>query len=523
MKPSDARGSEADIGSFSRPLQAALSSPPLERGGGLLNLAPPYVGLFLWVVFLDPLARWSLAIGGLGPSILGAAVAGLLCAWLLFHVPAMWGMRTGRPMIVVASSTFGARGATWVPFGLMALAQVLWFAVATYYATELTLRGLVTGRLLDPRHLAPVPLGGLTPKSPLFLVTSLVWSYAAALVGYYLVGVIAALMKVFPVFMALSLVLATLSTLGGVTADRPPVVEPAVEGSVASDGLRAFALMIQLVFGFFATAGAGSADWGATARDPREVRRVGWVGVALASWIAATLALLTVAGAWGRSAASLAGTSLTAEGALSFRWAVEVGIGGRPACVILLVFGLASLAPTCYAAHGFGHRFGTLWPRMSGLSWLLIGTALAWSLIVTGMAARLDVVFSLMGAAFAPVVGAMAAEYLRHGGVWPGPREGINPAGMGAWLAGLAVGSVPTVVDAAGLMPWWRLQPAALAAFVVAFAFYAALARLGFESPPRPVVEPAAGPPVLTGGRVEYDPIPLLDRRIPLARMGQTE
>ena len=329
MKPSDTRESEADIGSLPRPLQAALSSPPLERAGGLLNLAPQYVGLFLWVVFFDPLARWTLAIGGLGPSILGAAVAGLLCAWLLFYVPAMWGMRTGRPMIVVASSTFGARGATWVPFGLMALVQVLWFAVATYYATELTLRGLVAGRLLDPRHLAPVAIGGLTLKSPLFLVTSLFWSYAAALVGYYLVGVIAALMKVFPVFMALSLVLATLLTLGGITADRPPVVEPAGGGSVAFDGLRAFALMIQLVFGFFATAGAASADWGAVARDPGDVRRVGWVGVALASWIVATLALLTVAGAWGRSAASSAGASLAVGGALSFRWAVEVGIGGR--------------------------------------------------------------------------------------------------------------------------------------------------------------------------------------------------
>ncbi len=496
MKPSDTLGREAHVDTSAGPLQAALSSLPLERGGGHWNLSPHYVGLFLWVVFIDPLARWTLAIGGLGPSILGAAVAGLLCAGLLFYVPAMWGMRTGRPMIVVASSTFGARGATWVPFGLMALAQVVWCAVATYYATELTLRGLATGRLLDPRHLDPVALGGLTPQSPLFLITSLFWSYAAALVGYYLVGVIAALMKVFPIFMALSLVLATLLTLGGVTVDRPLVIEAAVGGSVAFDGLRAFALMIQLVFGFFATAGAASADWGALARDPREVRRVGWVGVALVSWVTATLSLLTVAGAWGRLASSSARASLAAEGALSFRWAVEVGIGGRLGCVIMLVFGLASLAPTCYAAHGFGHRFATLWPRLSGLSWLLIGTALAWALIATGMVARLDVVFSLAGAAFAPVVGAMAADYVRHGGVWPGPRAGINPAGMGAWLAGLTIGLAPTFADAAGLVPWWRLQPAALAAFSVAFGVYWALARLGFESPSRPVVEPAAVPPV---------------------------
>ena len=481
-----------DIGSQPRPLETALASAPLECVGGFLNLAPPYVGLFLWVVFLDPLARWTWAIGGLGPSILGAAVAGLLCTWLLFYVPAMWGMRTGRPMIDVASSTFGARGATWVPFGLMAIVQVVWFAVATDYATELTLSGLVTGRLLDPRHLDPVALDGLSPKSPLFLITSLFWCYAAALVGYYLIGVITALMKVFPVFMALSLVSATLLTLGGVTADRPPVVEEAGGVAVAPGVLRAFVLMIQLVFGFFATAGAASADWGAVARDPGEVRRVGWVGVALASWIAATLSLLTVAGAWGRLASSSAGSSLAAEGALSFRWAVEVGIGGRPGCVILLVFGLASLAPTCYAAHGFGHRFRSIWPRISGLSWLLLGTALAWILIATGMTARLEVVFSLTGAAFAPVVGVMAAEYVRQGGVWPGSREGINPAGMVAWLVGFAVGLAPTVADAAGLMPWWRLQPAALAAFVIAFAIYSALARLGFESSPRHVVQPTA-------------------------------
>jgi hypothetical protein len=66
-----------------------------------------------------------------------------------------------------------------------------------------------------------------------------------------------------------------------------------------------------------------------------------------------------------------------------------------------------------------------------------------------------------MGAAFAPVAGAMAAEYLATAGL-ARPARGINPAGMAAWLAGLAVGLVPTVADSAGLMPWWKLQPAAL-------------------------------------------------------------
>jgi cytosine permease len=231
-------------------------------------------------------------------------VAGLLCAWLLFYVPAMWGMRTGRPMIVVASSTFGARGATWVPFGLMALAQVVWFAVATYYATELTLRGW-SPAACSIRGTSPRLARRPALKSPLFLVTSLFWSYAAALVGYYLVGVIAALMKVFPVFMALSLLLAALLSLGG-HRGRSTAPSAWEAGSVDFGGLRAVAVMIQLVFGFFATAGAASADWGAVARDPATSgASVGGGGPGLLG--RGDPRALTVAGAWGRSGRHVGG------------------------------------------------------------------------------------------------------------------------------------------------------------------------------------------------------------------------
>ena len=223
MKPSDARGNEADIGPSDRPLQAALASPPLERGGGLLNLAPQYVGLFLWVVYLRPARAVDAGDrrpGPFDPGRGGGGIALRLAALLRpGHVGDEDGPADDRRRVQHVRGPGGDVG----PVRADGLVQVVWFAVATYYATELTLRGLVAGRLLDPRHLAPVALGGLTLKSPLFLVTSLFWSYAAALVGYYLVGVIAALMKVFPVFMALSLMLAALLTLGGVTADRPPL------------------------------------------------------------------------------------------------------------------------------------------------------------------------------------------------------------------------------------------------------------------------------------------------------------
>ena len=56
--------------------------------------------------------------------------------------------------------------------------------------------------------------------------------------------------------------------------------------------------MIQLIFGFFATAGLAAADWGAVSRDASDIRLGGWVGVAFGSWLVATLALMTVAGRW---------------------------------------------------------------------------------------------------------------------------------------------------------------------------------------------------------------------------------
>ena len=76
-------------------------------------------------------------------------LAGLLCYLLLYRSPAMWGCSTGRPLGVIATSTFGVNGATWVPGLLLAGAAVVWLAVSADYATALSLRGLVLVRLLD--------------------------------------------------------------------------------------------------------------------------------------------------------------------------------------------------------------------------------------------------------------------------------------------------------------------------------------------------------------------------------------
>ena len=52
-------------------------------------------------------------------------------------------------------------------------------------------------------------------------------------------------------------------------------------------------------------------------------------------------------------------------------------------------------------------------------------------------------VFSVIGALLAPVAGAMAADYVRSKGRWPGARRGVNIAGYGAWVVGVVVGLSP--------------------------------------------------------------------------------
>ncbi|WP_435018909.1 purine-cytosine permease-like transporter [Tundrisphaera sp. TA3] len=483
---------------------------PVESKPWQTGLAPVYIGLFLWIAFFDQIGRRTLPAAGLGWSLLGALAAGPLGYLLLFRVPAMWGQQTGRPLAVVSTSTFGNSGARLVPGLLSGIAQVVWFAVATGYAVELTFQGLALGQFLDPRVLRPTQVGGMTLQSPLFLATALFWCITVGLVGGWFVRWIAALMQVFPIFPAVLLSAVMLAMLGGLGTYRPigfdGLTGEAVAGTEA--GLRAFLLVIQAIFAFTAMAGVTAADWGSASLGPRDVRMGGWFGVGLAPVLIATLGLLSVAGyRGGLSERPIAAVPAPGQGdshleeqtaqglamarpseaplavpPYTFREVLAGGFDRRLACLMLLIFGLASLAPACYAAFDFGHRFKAIAPGLSRLSWTIIGASAAWFLIVGGWYDRIDAVFGALGAAFAPVAGAMAADYRRHGGNWPGPRRGINPPGLIAWGLGLAVGLLPLIGRGIGHAPLARFQPASVWAFVVAFLAYEILAGLGLES-----------------------------------------
>ncbi len=248
---------------------------------------------------------------------------------------------------------------------------------------------------------------------------------------------------------------------------------------------------ISLVTGFFAMLGLLSVDWGAASAQRRDVTVGGLAGIVLAGAWTATMALLVVAGAVGRARVTdpiLMETTANPP-PLSFRWGVIHGIGGYPASLILILFGLAALAPACYSTWVFGFRFAAHWPGIRRSNWTWIGDGIALLLIAVSWSSCLGAIDRTMGVVFAPAVGAMTGDFLSQRGHWAGVRRGFNAAGLLAWSAGLALqGSVEFMASRhpESIARW---IPSPILGFATAAILYGFLARIGFARPPIPLAD----------------------------------
>ncbi len=437
--------------------------------------------MVLLIVFFDRLAPTTLQVGGLLPSVLGALVASVLGFAFLFEAPALLGLRTRRTLPELATRTFGQHGARLVPDVVLGLAQVVWFAVTIHYAVDLSLRSLVAARLLDSGVLDTARVGAIQVPGLAFQATVLLWILPAVILGPILVHLVAAVLYAYAVFPAIVFGVLMIWFLRGLPGYQPPPADPRASW-------QAFAMMIQLVFGYLATAGLGGADWGAMSRARRDVHLGGMVGVALAPTVVVSVALVTVAGFLGRHPAAAA----------TYSAALLQGIGGWPGAALMMTFTFALLGPTCYMPTGFCRLFAAAWPGPRRWVWPLVGAGLAWPLVASGRAGHLETIFGLLGAAVAPIAGALAADWLRDRGGWPGPRRGFNPAGLLAWLVGCAVGLIPYLGPMLGAARLARVQPAAVLAFLAAFVIQGALGLFRVESPT--VTDSSSGLPPYQGG-----------------------
>jgi cytosine permease len=425
-------------------LAKAKPNPPTARAPWFKNTAPTYAGVFLWVVFYMKLAENTVDRAGIGLCLLALAVAGVLSYKLYYYVPAMLGMKTGYPLYVVGSSTFGTAGGYLMPGLLMGLLQIGWFSVGTFVATNFILAGV--GSTAGP---------GTIP----FAAVAIVWGYVIAYVGIKGLQYVSRVSLYLNAIPAVMLLVVLFKTWDGLAVYTPPRNEPWAAAS----------LLVAAVIGFFATAGAAGADFGMNSRDERDVSLGGWVGIALAILYAGGLPILAVAGAHGLD------PSLT-----SYSYdAVIAKMGGFLAPAMFFLFTIASIPASCVCAFIAGNSFATMLPGVPRMGSTMVGVTISIILAITGKAADLIGFFSIVGASFGPICGAMAADYLLSGRQWPGPRQGINWAGYLAWAVGFIVGILPFLPLSADIQRY--TQPAVVYSFVVGFVLYALLAKLGLQ------------------------------------------
>jgi cytosine permease len=119
----------------------------------------------------------------------------------------------------------------------------------------------------------------------------------------------------------------------------------------------------------------------------------------------------------------------------------------------------------------------------------MVGAVIAAILAITGAAANLVSLFTIIGASFGPICGAMVADYWLSGKKWAGPRAGVNIAGYAAWAVGFIIGILPFLPISDQAKSY--LQPAAVYSFFAGFIVYVVLAKAGLQPATVPVTTTA--------------------------------
>lgn len=424
------------------------------------NTAPTYAGIFLWFAFWDPISQNGLTQGGLVAAMMGVVIAALICHFFFYLVPGLLGVKTGLPLYVVGSSTFGAAGGLLMPGFLMGLLQFGWLGVNTYFSS----RALASGLNADA----------------LFYPLCVLWAAGAAFVGLKGIQYVAKVATYLPIIPLLVLLLGLFLFGSSALGFTNSAAEEATGGTWT--GLLS---MIGAIVGFFATAGAAGVDFGMNSVDEKDVETGGLVGIVEAIILTAGISVIAVAGA---RASGLIDVNVP-DGHVMTN-ALRLRLPGTFYSIIMIGLTLAAFPGACFSSFIAANSFKTVMPKVSPYVSVGIGTVVSIILAVTGIAGKLPLVFGLIGASFGPICGAMAADYLLAGKRWSGPRAGFNPAGWIAWALGFVVGIMPALHERFPLVP--PVPAAPVVAFIVGAVVYDVCFKMGLRTPviaSPPVVE----------------------------------
>jgi cytosine permease len=471
-------------------IAGAIPNPPDKRAPWYKNTAPTYAGIFLWFVFWQDAVNAPNAGGllsqGVAWALISLVLAALICHFLFYLVPGLLGMKTGLPLYIVGTSTFGATGGFLMPGFLMGVLQFGWLAVNIYFSSALIGMFFFPEAKIDPMNVATIP-GAV--KGIMVL-----WGVLAAFVGLkgiQYVAKVATYLPLIPLAILAILLAKTVGTIGGFDAAKfVDLHKTAVADTLpALDSFGVLAAMLTFVVGFFATAGAAGVDFGTNSRNKKDVSMGGIVGVALAIILTAGASILIVAGTYGSPA--LSQTAVTAGSGkmiLQSPGLIPVIMGASVAKWMMFLLAIAAFPPACFSSFIAANSFKTTLTNVNPFVSVGIGAAVSIALAISGWAGKAIIVFEIIGASFGPICGAMLVDYLLSGSKWNGPRAGFNPAGWIAWLLGFGVGIMPILHDkVSAAIP--AVPAAPVAAFVVGAVIYfiCAKAKMLSATVPMPV------------------------------------
>jgi cytosine permease len=452
---------------------SATPNPAANRAPWYKNTAPAYAGIFLWFVFWQDAAN-APTLGGMLSQGVGWAMgclvlAALVCHFLFYLVPGILGMKTGLPLYIVGTSTFGTAGGFILPGFLMGILQFGWVAVNVYFSS--------------------LAINAMFPAIPAKLIM-VVWGLLAAFIGLKGIQYVARVATYIPLI-PLAILLALLAkTAGGIGGFDPAKfvelhrsIAPATSGALGSFGVLAF--MLTFVVGFFATAGAAGVDFGTNSRVRQDVSLGGLFGIAAAIILTGGISILIVAGVYGTPELCKAAVAEGKGNLILQSPGLIPVIFGTNAGLVMFLLALSAFPTACFSSFIAANSFKTTLPGVNPFISVGIGAGVSILLAVTGLAGKAIIVFQIIGASFGPICGAMLVEYFLNGRKWCGPRAGFNPAGWVAWLAGFIVGILPIL----NICP---MPAAPVAAFIVGAVVYFVAAKAGMQSPVVPVTGPLA-------------------------------
>ena len=189
---------------------------------------------------------------GVGWALLSLVIAALVCHFLFYLVPGLLGMKTGLPLYIVGTSTFGAQGGFLMPGFLMGVLQFGWLGVNVYFSS-LALSAMIP--VDAPHHHGGLGRAGRVRRAE---------GHSVRRQGRDLPALIP----------LVTLLWLTASTIGSVGSFDPRHVDSprskagqSDRSSAALSMMGVLAAMLTYVVGFFATAGAAGVDFGMNSRD----------------------------------------------------------------------------------------------------------------------------------------------------------------------------------------------------------------------------------------------------------------